>query len=100
MGADNRLSRSKAIEIIAAIAFLVAMAMTATPAFAKDSPAKIDKVAFNDSLTLEPDELYFMLPDDADRKNYKRQVKAVKKGFYWSMANTLKPLDFDNPLRK
>jgi hypothetical protein len=100
MGADNRFSRSKAVEIIAAITFLVAMAMTVTPAFAIDLPDAANKIALNDSLTLEPDELYFMLPDDADRKNYKRQVKAVKKGFYWSVANTLKPLDFDNPLRK
>jgi hypothetical protein len=76
------------------------MAMTVTPALAKDFPVAADKVALNGPLTLEPDELYFMLPDDADRNNYKRQVKAVKKGFYWTMSRTLKPLDIDNPLRK
>ena len=81
------------IQLVISFAICVGLAISAITY--ADTPSRLTetKMASLDANTLiDPDELYFLLPDDADQKNYKRQIKAVKKGLYWSTANRVKPL--------
>lgn len=65
---------------------------------AVESKQVTNLASLNAGNMIDADELYFLLPDDADHSNFKRQLKAISKGLYWTTSNTVKPMASD--LRK
>lgn len=92
---SEKPTKFDSVKLIIISALCAGLLMAANSITAKDlaTSSQSEIATLSKTLSLAPDELFFVLPDDADRKNYKRQLKAIQIGFYWSTSNTLKPLD-------
>lgn len=55
------------------------------------SPIKAAEPTLTASLSKE--KILQLLPPDADRRNLKKQERAIKRGFYWTRTGVIRPLD-------